>query len=463
MLQNKSKNKATKAGPSADSREVNPSWLLRLFDKCSGILVDVFDPRLLLPFVALLIGYTVFFAQRKFPGRWMEFVGLGMVLVGLVALTARTPGFLGRIRWHRGMAVLWFALHACMLVAGFFNEDWLPDTMALLLAYPFLFAVLSARDDTSTFFAITRGAVAAVLPFVAWSLITRPLTFAPPGYYGIFYNPNSLAMCADLMSICALLLAYAHFRQGHRLRALLYTVISVVGSIVIAATLARSSWATFIGVLLVLFGCIFLHRSQHVGRVVAIMACVTLIAGGALGYATYVKVRELAKEDEASIEHFNQFGPDDLKAPLEPADERAFSLSDLSSMRTSIWRYALTNLTWNGHPQSIIVEWQQAIGFYDLNRNAHNSFIQVAYNYGWPAGILFALYVCLSAYRAWIYYWRRRRTEVMAIAPLLITTFFVIESLFESVYTPFSVAGCAYLLMQGVLWRKDLSGKEPAA
>ena len=31
------------------------------------------------------------------------------------------------------------------------------------------------------------------------------------------------------------------------------------------------------------------------------------------------------------------------------------------------------------------------------------------------------------------------------------------ESLFEAVYAPFSVVGCAYLLVQGVLLRADLS------
>ncbi len=444
-------------------RSVNPSKLLHLFDKCTGIFVELFDSKLLLPAMTALIFYTVLFAQRKFPGRWMEFTALGMVLVGIVALAARMPGVPVRLRWHPLMAGLWFALHGWMLLAGCFNPDWLPDATALLLAYPFLFAVISAREDGSTFRAITRGAVFAVLPFLLWSLIKAPLVIdLEVGYSGVFYNQNLMAMCAGLMSVCALLLAYADWQQGRRKHALAYGAICALGALFILLSASRSAAVGYLGAVLVLGGCIALRHTRHVGRVVAALCCLTLIAGSALGYITWQKVRHNAEEDHKwsiFINETTDLGPDP-NAP-DPS-ERVYTLADFSSMRTTLWRFALQNLTWNGHQQSYIKEWVEHRGELH-NRNAHNAFVQVAYNYGWPAGILFLLYVGFSAWRAWRYYWLRRRAEAMAIVPLLFTTLFILQGIFESIYTPFTPVCCVYLLVQGVLWRQSLSTPEERA
>ncbi len=435
---------------------LNPSRLLAVFDKMTGIFVDLFDPRLLLPATTALFAYAVLFTQHKFPGRWMEYIALGLVLVVIVALTARTSGFVYRVRWHRGQATLWFALNACMLVSGFFNEDWLPEATALLLAYPFLFAVISARDDTSTFYAITRGAVFATLPFLLWSFIKVPILFDfEVGYLGTFFNQNALAMCAGLMSVCALLLCYADWQRGRRKGAAVYGAISLIGAFTILLSASRSTSVAYLGVVLVLAGCILLRRARRPWLVIVGLLIVVLIVAGVLGYITWQKARHAAEEDWKMSQHVNEttdLGPD---PNIVPPEEKVFTLDDISSMRATLWRYALTNLTWNGHQQSYIVEWMEVYGTLH-ERHAHNTFVQVAYNNGWPAGILFALYVAFSAYRAWIYYWRRRRTDVMAIAPLLLTTLFILQSMFESIYSLFSPVCCAYLLMQGVLWRKTL-------
>jgi len=355
------------------------------------------------------------------------------------------------------MAALWFALHLCMLVAGFFNENWLPEATALLLAYPFLFAIISARDDTSTLYAITRGVVLAAMPFLLWSFATVPFTLSlSAGYAGVFYNQNGFAMCAGLMSVCALLLCYADWQQGRRVLAAVYGLVSLIGAGAVLLSASRSVAIAYLGVLLVLAGCLLLRRARRSWLVITGMLCVCIAASGVLGYITWQRVYRNAERDYYWSEFINE--TTDLgRDPHAPhPDERVFTLDDLSSMRLSLWRSALSNLTWNGHQQNFIVEWMNVNNYQLLPRNAHNTFVQVAYNYGWPAGLLFALYVAFSAYRAWVYYWRRRRTQVMAIAPLLIATLFILQGLFESIYSPFSPVCCAYLLTQGVLWRKSL-------
>ncbi|MDR3051355.1 MAG: O-antigen ligase family protein [Oscillospiraceae bacterium] len=441
------------------ARRVNPGFFLRLFDACSGVFVELFDPRLLTVSIAALMAYCTLFTQRKFPGRWMEYIALGMALVAIVAMAARTPDMRRRVRWYSAMPALWFTLHGWMLLSGFFYEDWLPESLALLVAFPFLFAVFTARDDRHTLYAVARGAVFGILPFLAWSYLAKPLVFGYPGWYGVFYNANGLAMCANMFTACASLLCYAAWQQGHKRAAIGYGALFLVGSLTVALTLSRSAWVAYAGAMLLLLGCILLRRTRRLGRVIALLVALVLVAGGALTYVTLLKVRRVAEEDWASalrLDAIMHWGINEV-----PPDQRTLTGSDFSSDRTAIWKQALTHLTWNGHPTAVVEEWVALDG--GMRRlNAHNAFVAVAYNNGWPAGLLFLGYVALSAYRAWLYYWRHRKAQPMAIAPLLLTVLFILESLFESVYAPFSVVGCTYLLIQGVLWRENPAQEEEA-
>ena len=117
----------------------------------------------------------------------MIFVLFGMILLAFVTLTARMPGK-AKVRFHKGMAGLWFALHGMMVVSGLFYQDWLPESVPLLICYPIVFSVFASREDDSTFRSILRGAMFAVLPFLAWSYLTVPLTLAYPGYKGVFLS-----------------------------------------------------------------------------------------------------------------------------------------------------------------------------------------------------------------------------------------------------------------------------------
>ena len=124
-------------------RSIDGTKMLNLYDKVTGIFNEIFDARLLTAALFALEGYCVLFTQRKFPMRWMVFVLFGMILLGFVTLTARTPGK-AKVSFHKGMAGLWFAMHGMMIVSGLFYEDWLPESVPLLLCYPVIFRLCIA-------------------------------------------------------------------------------------------------------------------------------------------------------------------------------------------------------------------------------------------------------------------------------------------------------------------------------
>ena len=433
---------------------IDGTKVLNFYDKVTGIFNEIFDSRLLTASLFALIGYCVLFTQRKFPMRWMIFVLFGMILLAFVTLTARS-GVKARVRFHRGMAGLWFALHGMMVVSGLFYQDWLSESVPLLLCYPVVFSVLSSRDDQSTFRSILRGVVFAVLPFIVWSYLTVPVTIGYPGYKGVFYDANCLSMSCIIMAAAAMLLAYASFTEKKMKSAAAYGVCAALAAVTLLLTLSRSGLLALAGVAAVLVVALIAGNAKKPGRLLAILAAFVVVVGIAGANITMDKIYEAYEEDYAlAVYNYETYGsPITVPKP----EERKISMDDLTSDRWGIWMAILDNLTWNGHETSVVREWVAQDGAGDRHFNAHNAFFGVIYNNGAIAGLLLIAYTALAVIRSVQYYWIHRKASPYAATPLAFCAVFILVGMFESVYAPFSAIGCTYLLVQAPLWRADLS------
>ena len=428
--------------------------VLNLYDKVTGIFNEIFDSRLLTASLFALIGYCVLFTQRKFPMRWMIFVLFGMILLAFVTLTARS-GVKARVHFHKGMASLWFALHGMMVVSGLFYQDWLSESVPLLLCYPVMFSVLASRDDESTFRSILRGAVFAVLPFLVVSLLTVPLTIGYPGYKGVFYDANCLSMCCIIMTTAAMLLSYASFKEKKKKSMIAYGACAALAAACLVLSLSRSGLLALVGVVVILTVAIIAGSAKRPGRLLAMLA-VFVLAFGALGAkVTMDKIYESFAEDYELALYLEQTYGGEYVA--HAPEERTISMDDLTSDRWGIWMTILDNLTWNGHETSVVREWVAKDGTGERLFNAHNAFFGVTYNNGFIAGLLLVVYTALAVVRSVQYYWIHKKTSAYAATPLAFCAVFILVGMFESVYAPFSAIGCAYLLVQAPLWRADLS------
>ena len=438
-------------------QSIDGSGLLGLYDRMTGIFNEIFDARLLTLALAALEGYCCLFTQRKFPMRWMVFVLFGMVLLMFVTLTARIPGR-KPTRFRRSMAVLWFALHGMMVVSGLFFEDWLSESVPLLICYPIVFSVLCSREDDDTLRCVLRGALLGTMPFLIMTWIRKPLTWGYPGYRGIFYDANTLSMCCIVAATSAFLLAYAGIRDGRKTAGLISLLCGVGAAVTLVFTMSRSGLLAFGGVAVILTGAILAGTVRRPGRAMALLF-VLVAALAVLGWRfTKEKIYEAAVEDyELAVYNHETYGnPITVPKP----EERELSMDDLTSDRWGIWQTVLHHLTWNGHPSSIVQEWVAKDGAGDRRFNAHNAFLGVAYNNGWIAGLLLVAYTVLSFVLSLRYYWKRRRQSAFAATPLAFCTVFILVGMFESVYAPFSLIGCSFLLVQAPLWRAD--GEEAA-
>lgn len=433
---------------------IDGTGVLNLYDKATGIFNEIFDSRLLTVSIFALVGYCVLFTQRKFPMRWMIFVLFGMILLAFVTLTARTGGR-ARVRFHRGMTGLWFALHGMMVVSGLFYQDWLPESVPLLLCYPVVFSVFCSRDDASTFRSILRGAVFAVLPFVLWSYAAVPVTIGYPGYKGVFYDANCLSMACIVMATSAMVLAYAGFAEKKKKAAVGYGLCALLAAVTLVLTLSRSGMLALVGVAAILVIALVAGTARHPARLLALLAAV-VVAFGAIGvHITLDKIYEAYEEDYALAVYNHETYGNPITVPRP--EDREISLDDLTSDRWGIWKTICANLTWNGHETSVVREWVAQDGAGDRLFNAHNAFLGVTYNNGFIAGALLVCYTLLAVVRAARYYWIHRKASPYAATPLAFCAVFILVGMFESVYAPFSVIGCTYLLVQAPLWRADLS------
>ena len=209
------------------------------------------------------------------------------------------------------------------------------------------------------------------------------------------------------------------------------------------------------GVAVILTGALIAGTARHPRRLLALLAVFIALAGFAGYQITMQKVYEAAVEDYELALYNNEVYGNPITVP-KPEDKH-ISMDDLTSDRWGIWMTILENLTWNGHESSVVQEWVAKDGAGERLYNAHNAFFGVTYNNGWIAGILLCAYTALAFVRSVRYYWMHRKSSPYAATPLAFCTVFILVGLFESVYAPFSVIGCTYLLVQAPLWRADLS------
>ena len=185
----------------------------------------------------------------------------------------------------------------------------------------------------------------------------------------------------------------------------------------------------------------------------AVLGVFIALCGAAGVKITEDKMYEAAVEDyNLAVYNHETYGNEIL---VPKPEDRKISMDDLTSDRWGIWMTILENLTWNGHEDSVIWEWVAKDGAGDRHFNAHNAFFGVTYNNGFIAGILLVCYTVLAFIRAVKYYWAHRRESPYAATPLAFCTVFILVGMFESVYAPFSVIGCAYFLVQAPLWRAE--------
>ncbi len=138
----------------------------------------------------------------------------------------------------------------------------------------------------------------------------------------------------------------------------------------------------------------------------------------------------------------------DRRVADENTGEVTSTKTDISNGRFMIFKDYWNAITFQGHPK--MGPKDQAGSEY---AHAHNSYLQVAYNFGGIAGIVFLVLCALTLWRSIGLYLKYGKEYTMFIIPFALVVIFGFESLTEWAYHPCISPGFSFILMQVVLMR----------
>lgn len=172
---------------------------------------------------------------------------------------------------------------------------------------------------------------------------------------------------------------------------------------------------------------------------------------GSAGELYWKEIGELAYtgDDFAGMD-IRQFSGDST-AEEDSGEEKK---GDISNGRFDIFLDYIKAIEWKGHPRMGPIE-------KDGNEysHAHNSYLQVAYNFGLAAGVLFLILCALTLWRSVRFALEYGKKSSIVFVPLALIVAFGFISLTEWVYHPCIPAGFSFILMQIILMRTDAQGK----
>ena len=414
--------------------------------------------------------------------RFLVFFAVNCVFLGLMIL-----GGMGQqikpVRFHKFLAICWFGIGLLMLQSGIqHNVDYLPEAVLFLVAYPVLFLCWANGDRTRIFrLLLVLCRIAAIL-FSLGSFVLAPI--APKQYAGMFTNTNMASyflavvyagltihilysrlhwkLLPDilLLGIVAALNYYSNSRTGtlgmicavsaglvcygltHKWTDILKCLPKIAACA--AATVVCISSLVFVFQLRVYLPLPYLDQTTGTLYFVTLPGHETVPTDPVATdpVATDPVATEPSATDPAVTEPLAT-EPSETDSPTSPTffDTSGFNelndkktshddktLDQYSTGRLSIWKAYASKLNLFGHDSTepIYVDL-----LYKEIRTTHMTILQVAYESGIFAGILYLLFNIGTGILS-IRYALKRPAEPYAVMPLMFTLVFGVLSLLGS-------------------------------
>lgn len=285
----------------------------------------------------------------------------------------------------------------CLLIIGVLYGIYgviyrVPTYITYLATFAFVIPVLVAKMPKEVYKRFVWNTCNAFIVMIALyilaSLIFVPLT--SKAYTGIFNNPNLLG---EMLSFSTVVCVYVlHNTESRKYRVFLYVLLGFIG----ALSFFTRSRTTILAIGLVMLAYLIFNLRKDAGSwklLLKRMTCMA-VAVGILGTTSFyflthvtphISFIDFTKNEEAKVT-----GDEILK---DTSDKMMKGLAghegNFSSGRTEIWEVYLQNIGVLGHDgQNLYISMYNGEPYI---QNAHNTFLQVAYQIGWPGAIVFII------------------------------------------------------------------------
>ncbi len=373
------------------------------------------------------------------------------------------------VRFRIFPAICWFGIGFCMLLASVVvTENRLPEALLFLVAYPVCFIVWNNLNREKVFSLLSRICILSFIPYTLINILLYPMGVKQ--YAGLMRNVNGTCFYLLLILACLLvdLLADRKFSKKTVFHILLL-------GLCVAQIYYTSSRTGYLAAIMVAVTTVLLHLLLHrrekqwstLGKLLACGLSILLFVN------TSFYLFQVAKFIPDQWIAFLQL-PEDPDAPsdelvldlgaVSDLNENKFSvigksLDRISTGRISIWKAFAADLNLFGNEDG------KAYYIAILGRDSHtthNTILQIGYESGIPAGILYLLYNLFSGIFA-IIFARRNRGERYALLPFAVTISFGVMSLLSSLGISFYyMITLYYYLVQFPLIAKPASDDNAA-
>lgn len=407
----------------------------------------------LLFFVAFLYG-----AQILVGVHLLAKCMIGAALLGFaILLTIDRPlrQLTKGMKFNKTITILWFALGAMQLISGLLvSREYLPMALIWLVELPILFITWVARGDHKQLFyeVAFAGNICGVIA-IAMSITMVPLTLEI--YGGAFINPNALGQW--MTALFPMVLFLHHQKHSVSIWKWAYRVELALIIFLCLASEGRTGLLA-IAAMLVVFATLKIASEQ--GKVVvyakeAILSIVFFLFVSTCAFGINQLCAPTLSSLLPELEGINSTRyslTNSLAERLTGADKHTddLDLEDYSSGRTGIWIGAIDSINLLGHPsREHIVTGRNG----DVGSNTHNAVLQIAYDNGIIAGVLFTSLIICSIAQLGKRFLRCRSLEPIESFYLILHVGYCCTAMLASVNLPFLyIISLIYYLSFSVLF-----------
>ena len=400
------------------------------------------------------------------PGaiNYIFFDAIACIIMAIMAI-ASIRGPLKKVSCHPAMVWLWALMCFFMIFSAIVvSLDWAAHSIIFTIVFPVIFFIWQNRGDYRTLFRlICRGIIIFNAIFMVLCFIMAPLNEEMTYYCGLFDNSNAFGQY--LTAIFPVFLLQLGFSIKHK------KIWGIVGSLVeimicfafLLLSTSRTAMVSMIGIFVVwvVLNLWFYRDRRNLKRMGAAVLSVIIVCVIAIPVTSGLfKVGSTVSSIAANLEGGNSTGEsinnifDRLNGKLDLTDKDA---DKISTHRLIIWEEYASRLGMLGHSRG-----QIEVEGYGRAGTTHNNILQVAYDNGILAGVVYIAFFLLSLWRSLVYYQKNRDRHRFAMFPLLLSTGFFLTSMLASVFTPFGYEiSFLYWMIQTPLMGRNLEeGKQ---
>ena len=469
--------------------------LLEPLSRITGGLRDKTKDNLFLLFGTGIVLYAFLYHMQVIQWRYLYSFAMCCVLLGLMILVT-LPKKLEPVKFRPFFSVCWFGVGGLMLLSALRNNfNYLPESLLFLVAYPIIYISWGNGDTIHRFRTLLKLAKITCVIFFVLSFLFIKITTRR--YGGIFYNVNNCGSYLALASACILLELLYEPESTKRnvfnilLYGMCYGMVTLTNSR--SGKLALLA-AAFVGVVMYLLSNdrknkkkVFLNLAGCFLASMVMVSCLLYVfqLRQYLPLPYYNQKTQSFYMTENWIKFFEQkkqptlrpvkpapgsnnsdgalvvgpdaipFEPDEgyVESTTEPTDPVEFfdaesfqqfgdnktstdgkTADQITSGRLSIWKGYVKRLKWLGVPQKETLYLED----YKVEiHTTHMTILEIAYESGIFAGVLYLLVNLTSGLLAIAYAWKNRENKFAAM-PLMVILAFGIVSVLGSFNSSFN-------------------------